>query len=79
MWNMQQVSFAPSKTFLGLPIATKFQVIIAMDLKLYDSKLILHLIDHATRLSSAKRFSYKQPEIVAEAILSICVSVYGLA
>ena len=44
---------APSKPVVGLPMATKFQETVAMDLKVYDCKLILHLIDPVTSLSSA--------------------------
>ena len=44
---------APPKPVVGLPMATKFQETVAMDLKFYENKIILHLIDMCTRLSSA--------------------------
>ena len=68
---------APARPAVGLPMATKFQETVAMDLKFYDSKIILHLIDHATRLSSAKLIPNKQPETVVKAILKSWVSIYG--
>ena len=52
-------------------MATRFQEIIAMDLKVYDSRIMLHLIDHATRLPVAKWIPNKQPETVVEDILNL--------
>ena len=34
----------------GLPLASSFQECVAMDLKFYHNKILLHLVDHATRL-----------------------------
>lgn len=45
---------SPPRPVAGLSMATRFQEIIAMDLKVYDSRIMLHLIDHATRLPVAK-------------------------
>ena len=47
-----------------------------MDIKCYDGKYILHLIDHATRLSTARRVPNK-PETIVKAILNSWISVYG--
>ena len=68
---------APPKPVVGLPMATKFQETVAMDLKFYENKIILHLIDMCTRLSSATTIKNKNPSTVIEAILKIWVSVYG--
>ena len=67
---------APPKPIVGLPMANKFQEVVAMDLKFYESK-ILHLIDMCTRLSSATTIKNKNPSTVIEAILKIWISVYG--
>ena len=68
----------PSPTpIVGLPLATKFQETVAMDLKFYKGKIILHLIDHATRLSQAVCILSKQPKDVIKAIFDKWISVYG--
>ena len=36
------------KPIVGLPNASRFQELVAMDLKFYNSKIILHLVDHTT-------------------------------
>ena len=51
----------PRKPAVGLPLAT-FQETAAMDLKFYPSKTILHMIDHATRLSAAVEVPSKHPK-----------------
>ena len=48
-----------------------------MDLKFCDSKTLLHLIDHATRLSTCVRIPSKKPEHIVKAIFSNWISVYG--
>ena len=60
---------------VGLPMASKFKETVAMDIKTYDGKYIL--IDHATRLSTARRVPNKQPETIVKAILHSWISVYG--
>ena len=39
------------KPIVGLPNVSRFQELVEMDLKIYKCKIILHLVDHATRLS----------------------------
>ena len=68
---------APPRPIVGLPMATKFQETVAMDLKFYDKKIILHLIDLCTRLTAATVIKDKNPTTVIEAILEIWISVYG--
>ena len=48
-----------------------------MDLKFYQGKIILHLIDLCTRLSSAAIIPNKRPETIVEYLLKIWISVYG--
>ena len=62
---------------VGLPMATQFLEALAMDLKFYDKKIILHLIDVCTRLSAATMTKDKQPGTIIEAIFKIWISVYG--
>ena len=68
---------SPARPVVGLPMATRFQETVAMDLKFYDKKIILHLIDLCTRLSAATTIKDKNPPTVVEGILKIWVSVYG--
>ena len=44
----------PPRPVVGLPLATKFLQSVGMDLKQYHLKIILHLVDHATRLSARR-------------------------
>ena len=43
----------PPRPVAGLPMATEFQETVAMELKFYDSKFLLHLVDHSTQLSAS--------------------------
>ena len=69
----------PSRPTVGLPLATRFQETVAMDLKFYQGKIILHLIDHATRLSQAVHIPSKNPRVIIEALLTNWISIYGPA
>ena len=42
-------------------MALSFQECIAMDLKFYKARILLHLIDHATRLSLSSFVRSKEP------------------
>ena len=55
----------------GLPLATKFIEVVAMDLKFYKGKTLLHMIDHTTRLSVTVILPYKKPDQIVNAIISI--------
>ena len=68
---------AAARPVVGLPNANEFLETVAMDLKFYDSKALLHLIDHATRLSTCVRIPSKKPEHIVKAIFSNWISVYG--
>ena len=68
---------APPRPIVGLPLATEFQESVAMDLKQYQGKQILHLVDLCTRLSAALFIPNKKKETIVSAILQIWVSVYG--
>ena len=47
------------KPAVALPTASNFQEVVAMDLKFFDGKILLHMIDHATRLSACVRIPFK--------------------
>ena len=62
---------------VGLSLATTFNECVAMDLKFYKGKILLHLIDHASRLSSGSRVSSKNPEVILKSIFKNWIAIYG--
>ena len=67
----------PPRPVVGLPTASQFQETVAMDLKFYREKIILHLIDHCTRLSASCVIPNKKPETIVKHIFKIWISVFG--
>ena len=61
---------------VGLPIATVFNECVAMDLKKYGDVHLLHLIDHATRLSACSVIRTKSPSVIIREIFKIWISIY---
>ena len=68
---------APLKPIVCLPMSKVFNQSIAMDLKFIEAKIILHLIDHATRYSAGQVISSKDPEVIILAVLKIWVAYFG--
>ena len=62
---------------VGLSLATKFNEVVAMDLKHFESVLIQHLIDHASRFSAAAIIKSKHKEVIIEQIFRIWISIFG--
>ena len=62
---------------VGLPLATKFNEVVAMDLKMIDDQWVLHLIDHVSRFSAASFVSSKKPEEIVHKIFDKWISVFG--
>ena len=48
-----------------------------MDLKEFKGKLILHVIDHATRFSAATFVTSRHKEEIIGTLLKIWISVFG--
>ena len=69
----------PPRPVLGLLLATKFQECIAMDLKFYKKRILLHLVDHTTRLSSSTVIPSRDPEVVIKAIFKSWIQEHGSA
>ena len=67
----------PARPVVALPMATEFQDVVAMDLKQYQGKQILHLVDLCTRLSAATFIPNKNKETIVKALFQIWISVYG--
>ena len=55
---------------VGLPMATHFLDVVAMDLKFYHSHILIYCIDHATRLSISMPIKCKQPKEILQAIFT---------
>ena len=66
----------PQRPIVGLPMATSFQECIAMDLKFYKGKILLHLIDHTTRLSVSSFVKSSEPEVILKAIFKSWIQIY---
>ena len=49
---------------VGLLMVTRFQEMVAMDLKSYKGHTLLHLIDYFTRFSASSVIPNKKPETI---------------
>ena len=58
-------------------MASTFNECVAMDLKFYDGKIILHMVDHVSRLSSGSRVSSKDPNVIIKSIFRNWIAIYG--
>ena len=63
---------------MRLPTANFFQYTIALDLTFYDSKILIHLIDHATRYSVCGRIQSRKPDQVVKAMFQHWIIIFGL-
>ena len=70
---------ASNRPCVGMPMANHFLQTVAMDLKFYHDKILLHMIDHATRLSSSVHIPSKKPENILQGIFSHWIGIYGSA
>ena len=62
---------------VGLPHASRFNEMVAMDLKFFDGKIILHLIDHLTRFSSAIVVKSKEAKEIVNGIVRCWIAIFG--
>ena len=67
---------APPRPVVGFPLTTMFNECVAMDLKFYDGRIILHMIDHASKLSAGSRVSSKDPKVLVESIFKNWIAIY---
>lgn len=68
---------ASPKPVVGMPMATEFNEVVAMDLKMFEGKWILHLVDHVSRFSAASFVKSKNADEIIEKIFRIWISVFG--
>ena len=62
---------------VGMPVATHFNQVVAMDIKFIEGQPILHLIDCLTRYSAATVVPNKKPETIISAIFKIWITIFG--
>ena len=80
---MQKLSCVPDthkntpQTIVSLPLATKFKECVIMGLKFYKEKILLHMIDHTTKLSVTLILLSKKPDEIENAIMKYWIAVYG--
>lgn len=67
----------PPRPAVSFPLASVFNETVAMDLKQIQGKLILHMIDHATRYSAAVVIPNKRRETIVKGILENWVRIFG--
>ena len=71
---------APPRPAVSLPLATKFNEVVCLDLKEYvhNKVWILHMIDAATRYSQAKLIKTKRKEEIVGKIFEMWISSFGV-
>ena len=72
----QKYKKPPPKPIVTFPFAKDFNESVAMDIKFYSGKPILHLIDHATRFSAASVIHSKERDVISK-IFEIWISMFG--
>ena len=73
----QEYRKPPPRPIVGLPIASRFNQCIAMDLKQFKNVHLLHIIDHATRLSAGAIIRSKKPSVIVNEIFRHWIGIYG--
>ena len=68
----------PARPSVCLPLASRFNEKVAMDLKKWNSKWILHLIDMWSRLTLSIIIDRKKPSMVIDKIMKHWVGHFGL-
>ena len=68
---------SPARPVVGSAMATSFKECVAMGLKFYKGKIILHLVDHTTRLSTSCFVTSKEPEVIINWIFRSWIQIYG--
>ena len=72
-----QYKFPMPKVVVTFSLSKKFNESVAMDIKYHSSKLVLHLIDHATCFSAAGVVHSKDRDVIISKIFLIWISVFG--
>ena len=68
----------PPRPAVGFPLASQFNETVALDLKSIGSNIImLHMIDHLTRFSSACIIPNKRKETIVKALFEHWIRIFG--
>ena len=73
----KQTSRVPSRPVVCMPLSRCFNDIIAIDLKLFEGRQILHIIDMFTRYSVSCFVPNKEPKTIVEAIMLNWAAYFG--
>ena len=68
---------APPKPVVGLPLATRFNEVVACDLGELEGRKFLLMIDVATNYAQAVWIQDKKPKHVTEQLIEKWISVFG--
>ena len=70
---------AKPRPVVGLPKATKFNEVVAMDLKETEKgkEWILHLVDHCTRYTAAALITSKRKDVIVKNLFKIWLAYFG--
>ena len=64
---------------VAVPMAEKFNDLVAMDLKSYNNIYFLVMVDYATRFCAAEVIADKKPDTIVKAIFNKWISLFGPA
>ena len=65
------------KPIVSMPLANDFNEVVALDLKFYKGKIVLHLIDHLSRFSAAAVVKSKKPNEIIAKVFQCWISIFG--
>ena len=68
----------PPRPIVSMPLASKFNECLAMDLKIWGNKYFLVMIDVATRYCAAVVISNKNPDTIIRNIILHWISLFGV-
>ena len=74
----KELAKTPSRPVVSLPMATHFNDKVAMDLKVWEGKYILHLIDMWSRYTISVFVSRKTKETIIENIIVHWIGYFGI-
>lgn len=62
---------------VSMPLASRMNELVAMDLKSYEDKYFLVMVDHCTRYCAADLISNKKPMTIIQSLFDKWISVFG--
>jgi len=68
----------PSRPVVGMPMATKFNEKVAMDLKHWEGRWILHIIDMWSRYTLSVFVDRKKPRDIIDALMTQWIGKFGV-